>query len=88
LIPPQGKGHFWKIFSATDFLMVLGQNVSLDTITVEEFASIAKHVARPDWTYDRAVAEMVNHGVNHLPVIDTEGKLVGLLSARDAIENY
>jgi hypothetical protein len=49
----KGKQRSWWIFSVTDFLMVLGQGLSLEKVTVGEFASIANYFASPDWTYER-----------------------------------
>ena len=52
----------------------LGDVMTRDPITVREDESLWK-----------AVMLMVEHGIRHLPVVNAEGDLVGVLSIRDAL---
>jgi CBS domain-containing protein len=38
---------------------------------------------RYDETVRRAARLMADHGINHLPVVDTDGRVVGIVSSTD-----
>ena len=42
--------------------------------------------ARPAWTTPQAAQVMADHGLDALPVIDDEGRLVGILTSTDMLE--
>ncbi|MGD8565252.1 MAG: CBS domain-containing protein [Candidatus Bathyarchaeota archaeon] len=60
-----------KIPLNTQLMNVMSKNV----ITVRENASFAK-----------AKSLMVSHGIRHLPVVDEEGYLTGMLTLRNALD--
>nr|MEB3851030.1 CBS domain-containing protein [Desulfurococcales archaeon] len=52
----------------------LGETMTRNPVTVREDESLWK-----------AVILMVEHGIRHLPVVDSQGRLVGVVSVRDAL---
>ncbi|MFE1896979.1 CBS domain-containing protein [Streptomyces yangpuensis] len=44
--------------------------------------------ARPEWSVVRAARIMQRHGVKRLPVVDEEGRVVGILSRSDLIQLF
>lgn len=86
IAPPEG-GSLWRIFTETDVLRALNTGVDSHSIPIAEHASPISFVARPEWTCERALAEMVNRGVKHLPVVDGRGEVVGMISSADVRHN-
>jgi len=85
--PPRG-GRMWRIFTDTDFLFAVDSGSDPDNIFVGSYASPVTHFARPDWTIEKAREEMVNSGVKHLPVMDKNGNIVGIISSNDILNQY
>lgn len=59
-----------------------------NNIPAGTYASPVRFKAKPDWDYQRALEEMINTGVKHLPVIDEDGSFIGIISSTDLINNY
>jgi CBS domain-containing protein len=88
LIPPPRGGRAWRIITETDLLIALNSGSSPEDVPVAAFASPVSFTARPEWTYERALQEMINRGVKHLPVMDGSGNIVGIISSTDILRNY
>jgi CBS domain-containing protein len=54
---------------------------------VNELMSAEVLSVRPEQTLPEAVALMLQHGVSGLPVVDDEGRLVGVVTELDAIKS-
>ena len=76
----QGPG----IITERDVLEAVGQGQSPDTERVCDHLSAHLVFAAPDWSLERAAAEMVRGGFRHLVVVDG-GETVGVLSMRDIV---
>jgi CBS domain-containing protein len=73
------------IFTERDAIRIIAKDGSLDTpldqvmtknvTTIEENASL-----------EEAKRIVVSHGIRHLPVVDSKGELVGLLSVRKLLD--
>jgi len=50
---------------------------------VREIMSGPLVTARPEWTLKECSLVMQKHGVDHLPVVDESGALIGLISLTD-----
>ena len=50
---------------------------------VGEIMSVPILSAHPDWTLKECSTKMQAHNIHHMPVIDDQGTLVGLISATD-----
>ena len=87
ILPPRG-GRMWRIFTDTDFLLAIDSGDDPDNILVGSYASPVTHTARPDWTIEKAMEEMINAGVKHLPVMDKNGNIIGMVSSTDILNQY
>ncbi len=88
LIRPPHGGRMWRIFTDTDFLIAVDSGNDPNNIPVGSYASPVTHTARPDWTIEKARDEMINSGVKHLPVMDRNGNIVGMISSTDILNQY
>jgi CBS domain-containing protein len=72
------------IVTERDILLSLGAGEDPDSERVEDHMSDGVIVAAPDWSLERAAAEMSRRGIRHLVVYDGPD-LVGVLSMRDIV---
>lgn len=73
-----------RIVTERDVLLSLGAGEDPDTERVGDHMSDSVIVASPDWSLERAAAEMSRRGIRHLVVYDG-AELVGVLSMRDIV---
>lgn len=73
-----------RIVTERDLLISIGNGEDPDAELVGDHMSGNVITAAPDWSLERAAAEMSRRGVRHLIVFD-EGELVGVLSMRDIV---
>jgi signal-transduction protein with cAMP-binding, CBS, and nucleotidyltransferase domain len=72
------------IVTERDLLISVAAGESPDTELVGEHMSERVIAATPDWSLERAAAEMSRRGVRHLVVFDGGGA-IGVLSMRDIV---
>jgi signal-transduction protein with cAMP-binding, CBS, and nucleotidyltransferase domain len=72
------------IVTERDLLISIGGGEDPDVELVGEHMSERVIAAEPDWSLERAAAEMSRRGVRHL-VVFAEGDAVGVLSMRDIV---
>jgi CBS domain-containing protein len=73
-----------SIVTERDILLSLGKGEDPDVERVSDHMSEGVVVASPDWSLERAAAEMSTRGIRHLVVFE-EGDVVGILSIRDIV---
>jgi CBS domain-containing protein len=73
-----------RIVTERDVLLSLGAGEDPDVERVGEHMSDSVIAASPDWSLERAAAEMSRRGIRHLVVYDGPD-LVGVLSMRDIV---
>jgi len=73
-----------RIVTERDILLSLGAGEDPDVERVGEHMSDGVIAASPDWSLERAAAEMSRRGIRHLVVYDGPA-LVGVLSMRDIV---
>jgi len=73
-----------RIVTERDLLLSIGGGEDPDAERVADHMSDSVISAAPDWSLERAAAEMSRRGVRHLVVFD-EGEVVGVLSIRDIV---
>jgi CBS domain-containing protein len=73
-----------RILSERDILLSLGAGQDPDAERVADHMSDSVIAASPDWSLERAAAEMSRRGIRHLVVYDGS-ELVGVLSMRDIV---
>ncbi|HEX3173215.1 MAG TPA: CBS domain-containing protein [Solirubrobacterales bacterium] len=72
------------IVTERDILNSLGRGEDPDLERVRDHMSEGVVAADPDWSLERAAAEMSKRGIRHLVVFDA-GDIVGILSIRDIV---
>ena len=72
------------IVTERDVLISVGRGEDPDVELVSDHMSGSVITASPDWSLERAAAEMSKRGIRHLVVVD-EADLVGVLSIRDIV---
>jgi CBS domain-containing protein len=82
VIDPEEQGP--GIVTERDILDSVGAGQSPDTEKVCDHLSQHLVFAAPDWSLERAAAEMVRGGFRHLIVVDG-GEIAGVLSMRDIV---
>ena len=73
------------IFTERDLLRLVAQGTSLDS-PVDSVMSRDLVVVKGVEGVVRAAMLMSEHRIRHLPVVDDEGKLVGVISVRDVVD--
>ena len=75
------------IFTERDVLRVVAQGVNLDT-PIEEAMTSNVTTIREEASLEEARRLIVTHAVRHLPVVNSQGDLVGLLSVRKLLDEF
>ena len=73
------------IFTERDAIRIVAQNVPLDA-PIEKIMTKNPFTVNEDSTFDEAKNIIKSAKVRHLPVIDANGKLVGLVSVRSIFD--
>jgi CBS domain-containing protein len=73
-----------RIITERDILLSIGSGQDPDTERVVDHMSESVIAAAPDWSLERAAAEMSRRGIRHLVVYEGPD-LVGVLSMRDIV---
>jgi len=73
-----------RIVTERDILNSLGRGEDPDTELVSDHMSDGVITAAPDWSLERAAAEMSKRSIRHLVVVE-DGKQIGVLSIRDIV---
>ena len=73
------------IFTERDAIRIIANEVPLDT-TIDQV--MTKNVATigEEASLEEARRLVISHGIRHLPVVDSKGELVGLLSVRKLLD--
>lgn len=74
------------ILTSTDFVTLAADDRQPGETTVDEYMTTAVVTADPDEPIPAVAARMRAHEINHLPVIDDGGQVVGILTATDLID--
>jgi CBS domain-containing protein len=86
----QVVGAFARFLSSAERVdAVLAQETpqALAQLTVREMMTERPHTTRPDTPVKEAAREMVRWRVSALPVVEVDGRLVGMLSSRDLVRD-
>ena len=73
------------IFTERDLVRVVAEGIPLN-IPVERVMTTRVITASIDESLNTAAHKMLDHGIRHLPVVDSSGKLVGIISIRDVVK--
>lgn len=83
LVVVDSDGRLEGILTSTDFLELATGERSPDGETVEQYMTTDVLAVDTDGTLQEAAAKMMSHDVQHLPVEDEDGTVVGMFSTTD-----
>jgi len=83
LVVVDPDGRLEGILTSTDFLELATGERSSDGETVEQYMTTDVVAVDADGTLQEAAARMMSHDVQHLPVEDEDGTVVGMFSTTD-----
>ena len=73
-----------RIITERDLLNSVGKGEDPDTERVSEHMTDGVISASPDWSLERAAAEMSRRSIRHLVVVE-DAEIIGVLSIRDIV---
>jgi len=77
------NGDFAGILTRTDFVRAAAEGRDPTETTVGEFATEVVETTTANTTIVDAADQMVEHGVHHLPVVDADEGVVGIVTSTD-----
>lgn len=80
-----GESPAPRIITERDILISIGRGEDPDSERVLDHMSESVIAASPEWSLERAAAEMSRRKIRHLVVYEN-GELIGVLSMRDIVE--
>ncbi|TRO54271.1 CBS domain-containing protein [Candidatus Bathyarchaeota archaeon] len=75
------------IFTERDAIRMVANEVPLDTIIDQVMTKNVSTIGE-DASLDEAKRLIISHGIRHLPVVNSKGELVGLLSVRKLLDEF
>ena len=85
LVITNGNGRCKGIFTERDAIRIIAGDISLDQ-PLEKVMTKNPITIREWATFSEAITMIVTHGVRHLPVVDADKKLVGIMSIRNFLD--
>lgn len=73
------------IITERDLVRAIAESADPTTAAVEEFMTSGVVTVTPDADITEAASLMVKLGARHLPVVDDDMRMMGMLSARDLV---
>lgn len=77
--------HLDELTSLTGGWLVERLRQDLGESSIEELMTIGVETITPEVTIEQAARDMLRHHVHRLPVVDQEGRLVGIVSTMDIL---
>ena len=78
-------GRCEGIFTERDAIQMMAQKISLST-PIQDVMTTHPFTIREDASFREAVSILASHGIRHLPVVDDDERLVGILSLRSFLD--
>jgi CBS domain-containing protein len=75
------------IFTERDVIRVVAQNIPLNTPLKKAMTKNVVTVSE-DATFAESRRIIISHGIRHLPVVNSEGRLAGLVVVRDFLDEF
>jgi len=87
IVSPGDRRRVLGVISERDFVKAFATQRGLDDLNVEDVGTMGDVVAiREDASVGEAARLMLERGIRHLVVVDSEGKLTGVISIRDVVK--
>ena len=87
LVVLEDGGRLAGIITERDLVRSMSDGADPDSTPVRSYMSTKLIVARPEDSIVSAAHKMIAHGIRHLPVVDSSGRLVGIVSMRDVLRS-
>ena len=76
-------GYLIGILTERDIVKAVADGIDTEVTHVRDYMTPAPTAATPDTSIEEAAQLMLEHGFRHLPVVDGERELKGIVSIRD-----
>ena len=83
LVVADDDGHLEGILTTTDFVDIVARSKPKAETTVERYMTAAVETARANDPIQDVADAMVEHGFHHMPVVDEDGTVVGIVTTTD-----
>lgn len=80
--------NWWELFLSTFLKNALFSEESLDNILLARDIAVDAPTVREDENLAKAMEKIGKKRIDHLPVVDKEGRLVGMLSRKCVVDAY
>ena len=84
IVVVDGDGRPVGILTERDMVRIVAQGLAPET-PVEKVMTRGLVTASPDAPASRLLCTMLEKGIRHIPVVDGEGRLLGIVSLRDLV---
>jgi len=82
-----GRGKVIGVVTEFDLLRAVHEGKDLQTVKAEEIMSRTVVCARENDALDDIIAKMMEHHIIRLPVVDADGKLIGVIARPDLLRH-
>jgi len=76
-------GSLEGILTTTDFVRIVAERLPKDESTVAEYMTTDVRTAHPQDVVTDVATRLVEHGIHHLPVVDEDSHVVGVVTTTD-----
>jgi CBS domain-containing protein len=76
-------GYLIGILTERDVVKAVAEGIDTEVTHIRDYMTSAPTAATPDTSVEEAAQIMLEHGFRHLPVVDGERELKGVVSIRD-----
>lgn len=76
-------GYLVGIFTERDVVKAVAEGIDTAVTHIRDYMTATPIAVTPDTSVEQGVAIMLEHGFRHLPVVDGERELKGIVSIRD-----
>lgn len=76
-------GYLIGIMTERDIVKAVADGIDTEVTHVRDYMTPAPTAANPDTSVEEAAQIMLEHGFRHLPIVDGERELKGIVSIRD-----
>ena len=73
------------IFTERDLVRAVAEGIPMN-MPISHIMTKNVIVAKTEESLTTAAHKMLDHGIRHLPVVDEDGRLVGIISIRDVVK--
>lgn len=76
-------GYLIGILTERDMVKAVAEGIDTEVVHVRDYMTPAPVAVTPDTSVEEGVQIMLEHGFRHLPIVDGERELKGVVSIRD-----